>query len=138
MSVATANCELGGRFRKCANSAVNTCQYCGRSFCASHTHHIKDHEAVCARDTCVAKHEDLQRHLDYKREVGGRNGAGHCGEPGCSTVHPRYQCSMCRGAFCAEHVRERMYALQDGYVKIDKRVSICDWCWRRRKIWQKR
>jgi hypothetical protein len=31
-----------------------------------------------------------------------------------------------------------MYAVQDGSVKIDKPVSICTWCWNRRKIWSRR
>lgn len=131
-------CQLGGRFSRCKNDAVNSCQYCGRDFCESHAHVLETIEAVCARERCVRKAENMRLHNDYKAEVGGRNGSGHCGEPGCSELHPAFQCSLCQGFFCRQHLRDRMYAVQDGAVKIDRPVSVCAWCWNRRKIWSRR
>jgi hypothetical protein len=134
----SGHCQLGGRFRRCRNSAEHVCQYCARDFCEEHARHVEGYEAVCTRKRCVLKHEDLQRHNVYKVDVIRRNKTGHCGEPECEEVHPRFQCSLCQGFYCFDHVTERSYPLQDGWVKIDKQVSVCEWCWARRKIWQRR
>lgn len=135
---ALRRCQLGGRFSRCKNESINSCQYCGRDFCKPHAFVVEHIEAVCARNRCMLKHENMVQHEEYKAEIAGRNGSGHCGEPECTELHPKFQCSMCNGFFCRPHLRDRMYAVQDGYVKIDKPVSICTWCWGRRKVWSRR
>ncbi len=136
--MASGKCKLGGRLRPCKQRAEHTCQYCARDFCHDHSYYVEGYEAVCTRKPCVTKHDDLQRHLGYKEEVLRRNKAGLCAEPDCEATNPAFQCSFCRGHFCPEHIQERNYAMQEGWVKVDKQVSLCAWCWGRRKVWQKR
>lgn len=131
-----ASCRLGGRFSRCPNSPVNSCQYCGRDFCADHAYYLEGHEAVCTRKRCKAKHDDLRRHLQYRQRVQQRNAAGLCGEERCGP-HPVYECSLCNGLFCEEHVRVRMYPFRDGRVVIERPASLCEWCWQRRKVWRR-
>ena len=130
-------CQIGGRFSRCKNSAEHACQYCGRWFCETHTYHVQDHDAVCNRKRCLAKHEDLQVHTEYKRRVAERNHVGLCGIEDCGP-HPGFQCSLCQGHFCGMHLHERMYPFTEGWVSIDRPVSICQACWERRKIWRRR
>lgn len=134
----STTCQLGRLFRRCRATPSHTCQYCARSFCDDHAHFVEGYEAVCARKRCAAKHEDLQRHIDYKDTARGRNRAGLCGQPDCTAVHPTNQCSMCQSVFCRDHLRDRVYPVQEGWVKVDKHVSVCAWCWARRKLWQRR
>jgi hypothetical protein len=136
MAIARSACGAGGRFRRCHSAAVNSCQYCGRSFCASHTHVIEGYDAVCTRKRCVRKHVDLQAHTDYRARVVQRNAAGLCGVEGCGP-HPRKECSLCKGHFCEAHIGERMYPFREGRLIIDKPASVCRWCWRRRKVWRR-
>ncbi len=136
--MANTECQVGGRFRRCRATPSHVCQYCARDFCDHHSYHVKGYEAVCTRKRCALKHDDLQRHMEYKAEVQGRNKSGQCGEPGCESLHPPGQCSLCRGFFCNAHLQDRSYPMHDGWVKVDKHVSICAWCWDRRKIWQRR
>ena len=133
---ATATCQVGGRFSRCHNEAVNSCQYCGRRFCDSHTHYAENHEAVCARPTCVRKREDLVVHIAYRDRVGQRNHAGLCGFEDCGP-HPGFECSLCQGRFCEGHLSERMYPFRDGWVVFERRVSVCPRCWERRKVWRR-
>jgi hypothetical protein len=135
--LSTQVCQVGGRFSRCNSSAVQTCQYCGKPFCALHTYYSKDHEAVCSGKRCRAKHDDLQVHTEYKRIVYQRNNAGLCGIEDCGP-HPAFQCSLCHGHFCAVHLTERMYPFREGWVAIERPVSICARCWERRKIWRGR
>ena len=133
-AVSHGSCRQGGRFSRCHEAAVDTCQYCGKPFCEQHKHHIGGHEAVCNSKRCVAKHEDLAQHLEYRARVRQRNQAGLCGIEECGP-HPTTECSLCRGHFCEPHVRSRMYPTREGKVIIDRPVGCCDWCWKRRKVW---
>lgn len=136
--MAGSTCGFGGRFRHCKSAAVNTCQYCGRGFCETHAHRVEGYEAICARERCAAKDEDLRRHMEYRLEVTRRNGRGHCAEPECINLHPGNTCSLCQGLFCELHVQPRMYPVQEGYVTINRPRAVCIWCWERRKIWRHR
>lgn len=134
--MAHAACGAGGRFSRCRAAPVDTCQYCARAFCIEHTYFREGHEAVCARKRCRAKHDDLQAHYAYRERVRQRNNAGLCGEEDCEP-HPRQECSLCLGLFCASHLSERNYPFRESGVVIDKPVSICARCWQRRKIWRR-
>jgi hypothetical protein len=135
--MAARACQLGGRFNRCPNAPEHDCQYCGRWFCQEHTHFVEGHEAVCARKQCRAKRDDLDDHLRYRERVEQRNHVGLCGIEECGP-HPGYQCSLCRGYFCAAHLSDRMYPFHDGRVTVDKPVSVCERCWQRRKVWRYR
>ncbi len=135
MVVGGQRCRLGGRFSRCSNLATETCQYCGRPFCATHTYYREGHEAVCTAARCRAKRDDLLAYLEYRRAVQVRNSAGLCGIEGCAP-HPAHECSLCRGHFCSEHVRERLYPFRQGWVTVERPVSVCARCWARRKIWR--
>lgn len=128
-------CGVGRPFGRCHAPSIDTCQYCGRGFCERHTYVFEGFEAVCTRARCRRKHDDLQRHLEYKQQVAARNRAGLCGVENC-TPHPRTECSLCRGHFCDAHISEKMYPFREGRLIIEKPASICAWCWRRRKIWR--
>ncbi|MBI2767308.1 MAG: hypothetical protein HYX53_15535 [Chloroflexi bacterium] len=128
-------CKVGGRFSRCPNEAVNTCQYCGRAFCAAHAIVNAKVEAVCARKPCKRKYDDLVLHLEYRERTAQRNHAGLCGVESCGP-HPRAECSLCEGLFCEQHLSPRLYPLRMGTVVIDQPMSVCDWCWRRRKVWR--
>lgn len=129
-------CGVGRIFARCGESPIHVCQYCGTDFCEVHTHHVEGHEAVCKRDPCVAKHEDLQVHLIYRRRSDQKNGAGLCGVEPC-TERPEAQCSLCQGAFCGVHLMQRKYTVRDDRGPIERMVSACPRCWERRKIWSK-
>lgn len=127
-------CKLGGRFSKCPSPSLTTCQYCARPFCAEHTYVLEGIEAVCARKQCVAKQNDLQLHLEYRERVRQRNGAGLCGVESCGP-HPGLECSLCHGHFCDGHIEPRDYPLRQGRVILQRRLSVCGQCWKRRKVW---
>ena len=133
--MAVSECQVGGRFSRCRNTVGNSCQYCGRAFCDYHTHYVGGHEAVCARQRCRSKHDDLTIHLVYRERVRQRNSAGLCGIEECGP-HPGFECSLCSGHFCEAHLSERLYPFQDGFTRIDRPVSVCPPCWQRRKIWR--
>jgi hypothetical protein len=128
-------CQVGGRFSRCTGVSIESCQYCGRDFCRLHAHYVRDHDAVCNRKPCVEKWDDLAAHTVYKAHVASRNGAGLCGMDGCGP-HPRSECSLCRGHFCSDHLRPRMYPMFNGYSTVDRPVSVCQRCWDRRKLWR--
>lgn len=132
----TATCELGGRFSRCHNAAVQTCQYCGRSFCREHTHFVGGHEAVCSRKQCRAKHDDVARHLSYRERVTERNRYGLCGVEDCEGAPVQAACSLCKGLFCEQHITQRMYPTYDGFRSVDRPAAVCPHCWARRKIWR--
>lgn len=132
-----ATCKLGGRFSRCPNAPQHSCQYCGRDFCAVHSHYVEGHEAVCSRESCRTKKVDLDLHLAYRTRVTQRNRAGLCGVEECGP-HPGFECSLCRGHFCEAHLGDRMYPFPDGRVIIDRPASVCSHCWDRRKVWRRR
>ncbi len=134
--MASRNCQLGRRFSACKEPPEQTCVYCGRSFCGEHTHVVHKYEAVCVRKACVRKQLDMEAHIAYRARVAERNGAGLCGVEECGP-HPGLQCSLCEGHFCGAHVSERAYPMREGRVVIDRPVSVCSWCWGRRKIWRR-
>ena|SRR5665213_2422430 len=129
-------CQVGRIFARCTNAPQHVCQYCGREFCAEHSSFVEGHEAVCARKQCRAKREDMENHLRYRRRVDQRNHSGLCGVEDCGP-HPGYTCSLCHGYFCATHLSDRLYPFKDGWVTIDRPVSVCENCWERRKVWKK-
>ena len=130
-------CKLGGRFSRCPNRPEHSCQYCGRSFCEFHTFYVGGHEAVCSRKACRLKHTDLGEHMAYRERVAQRNNAGLCGVENCGP-HPGYECSLCQGHFCEEHLAEHLYPFKDGWLTIERPVSVCPRCWERRKVWRVR
>ena len=132
-----ATCKLGGRFSRCPNAPKHSCQYCGRDFCAVHSHYVEGHEAVCSRESCRVKKVDLELHLAYQTRVTQRNRAGLCGVEECGP-HPGFECSLCRGHFCEAHLADRMSPFPDGRVIIDRPASVCSHCWDRRKVWRRR
>lgn len=129
-------CQAGGRFSRCHKPAINRCQYCGRAFCHEHRYVEEDQNAVCTRTRCRLKYDDLVKHLAYKERVRQRNAVGLCGFEQCGP-HPTQECSLCNALFCERHVSERMYPLRYGTVIIDRPVSVCAWCWERRKVWRR-
>lgn len=136
--MAAATCEIGGRFSRCHAPPQHSCQYCGRRFCLQHSHYVEAYEAVCSRKRCVQKQQDLAAHLEYRRRVLERNRSGLCGEEDCRQPRPPFQCSLCQGHFCPDHLRERMYRFDDGRLGVERPVSICTHCWTRRKVWRGR
>jgi hypothetical protein len=114
---------------------VTTCQYCGRYFCTEHTYFMEGLDAVCTRESCRKKHDDLVAHVAYKARVAERNQVGLCGIEDCGP-HPRLQCSLCQGYFCEQHLSERMYPFREGRVVTERPASVCKRCWDRRKIWR--
>lgn len=133
--MAHSNCQLGRRFARCHNPATHECQYCGRAFCPEHSYFVEGHEAVCARPPCARKHDDLAEHLAYRSRVEQRNHAGLCGIDGCGP-HPGFECSLCLGLFCGDHLTEHMYPFRAGRTTVDRPVSVCAACWARRKVWR--
>jgi hypothetical protein len=129
------HCRLGSRFSRCNDPVAETCQYCGKPFCARHTYYREGHEAVCTSNRCRAKRDDFVAYQAYRRAVIARNQSGLCGVESC-TPHPDHECSLCHGHFCALHVRERMYPYREGWVTIQRAASVCARCWERRKIWR--
>ncbi|WP_322797298.1 hypothetical protein [Tepidiforma sp.] len=128
-------CQVGSLFARCREPAIQVCQYCARPFCSAHAYYLQDHEAVCTRKPCRARRDDLVAHLEYRRVVAARNGAGLCGIETCGP-HPTMECSLCHGRFCSEHLRERLYPFRQGRVTVERPVSACARCWQRRKIWR--
>jgi hypothetical protein len=137
ITMAGSLCEVGRLFSRCEHMSEHTCQYCGRRFCAEHTHFVEGHEAVCSRKRCRQKRDDLESHLRYRERVEQRNRAGLCGVEDCGP-HPGFECSLCHGHFCAQHLRERLYPFSAGYTTVERPVSICTRCWERRKVWRGR
>lgn len=131
-----ANCEAGRRFSKCGNPASRSCNFCGRRFCDAHTGRAEGHDEVCSREVCRRKDADLAVHVEYKASVRGRNASALCGQHECER-RDLFQCSLCKGMFCAKHLEDRQYRFAEGWGWIERSVSICGHCWRRRKIWAK-
>jgi predicted nucleic acid binding AN1-type Zn finger protein len=129
-------CQVRRGFRPCKQTAIATCQYCGRPFCDQHGVILEDGQEICSRDRCQRKKEDLERHLIYKREVARRNAQGLCGHLSCQSAF-RGQCSKCRGYFCARHLESRDDLVRRDSQQIRQRTSMCLHCWSRRSLWSK-
>jgi hypothetical protein len=123
-------------FSVCARDSVATCQYCGRAFCLDHGVVQHDGQEICTRKECVAKRDDLLRHLAYKTVVGSRNDALTCGINDCGEELAA-QCVRCQGFFCGFHVHGRDEPVLENRVKVVRTASLCEHCWARRGIWTK-
>jgi hypothetical protein len=134
-SIVKTACEVKGGLFRCRSEAVAYCQYCGRPFCAEHTT-VRGGEGkeVCSRKFCVAKWDDLQKHLVYKAAVDERNAASACGIDGCG-AGTQGQCVRCKGHFCAQHVQPREEPVLHNKVVINQMATLCYHCWQRRPIW---
>jgi hypothetical protein len=129
-------CDVGGRFSRCPAHAIDTCQYCARPFCDEHTYHREGYDAVCLRKDCRAKHDDLQAHLVFKERARLLNSEGLCGMEACGP-NTRYECALCRAAYCDAHLQSRLYPFREGRIVIEKPAPVCNRCWSRRKLWRK-
>jgi hypothetical protein len=132
--VAHETCRIKSLFGACGAEAVARCQYCNRSFCARHGVVLDDGQEVCSRKECVAKREDLERHLLYKDAVRRLNEANACGVPGCQG-EIEAQCVRCKGLFCASHVRRREEQVLENQVRVSRMATTCRHCSARRAIW---
>jgi len=143
MSVTTTQtCQVKTSvFGVCGDDRAAICQYCGRGFCSRHGVVFNDDQGVrqevCSRKQCVAKREDLDRHLVYKAAVTVRNDRGACGVDRCGSELGT-ECVRCKGLFCQEHVRRREEAVFENQVKVPRMATLCRHCWARRPIWLKR
>ncbi len=133
--MAATRCALGGRLRRCSRPPADTCQYCARPFCREHAHHLQEYDAVCARSSCTAKHDDLPVHHAYLREVRIRNQAGQCGFEGCSAPHS-FDCTKCQARFCLRHLSDELYPSMGSREPAEMAI-VCAHCWKRRTIWSK-
>ena len=127
-------CEVSRRFRACGKPGVAVCQYCGRSFCGDHGDRLPGQQEICHTKVCERKREDLIQHAAYQTAVSERNSTQRCGQEPCD-VPLQYECSKCRGLFCAGHLRERVVETPDGSTI---RGSLCAHCNKRRKLWSRR
>jgi hypothetical protein len=138
MSVqASQTCRLKASFLStCGGESIATCQYCGRPFCGRHGVVLDDGQEICLRKECVAKREDLSRHLSYKDVVARLNEAHACGLPGCP-AELAAQCIRCKGLFCAAHVHQRDETVLENQVRVHRMATLCRHCYDRRGIWTK-
>jgi hypothetical protein len=137
--VGIGTCEVKASiFGKCGADRVATCQYCGRPFCERHGDTFEDDQGlrqeVCSRKECVAKREDLARHVVFKAFVSTRNQTELCGLDGCSEELAA-QCVRCKGYFCASHARRREDSFIENSVKVHRMANLCQHCTDRRPIW---
>jgi hypothetical protein len=91
-------------------------------------------EEVCDRKNCVAKREDLARHLLYKETVLERNRGRLCGLEVCVDQFAS-QCTRCRGYFCTRHVFIAPDSVNEGHPIPDRPPIVCRHCHERRPIW---
>jgi hypothetical protein len=121
--------------RACGREAITSCVYCGEPFCANHGDRGPDFQDVCHRRPCSAKKEDLEVHVQWRRQVSAANNVSMCAQPECAE-RMRHSCSQCRLLFCDEHVHER--DLKDSRVQPARKVRllVCAHCFERRKIWE--
>ena len=134
--VKASNCQLKRGLFRCRAKAVGSCQYCGRHFCDRHTELIEELQEVCSREYCVAKRQDLVKHLAYKDDVLGRNADGACGIDGCEQ-EMQSQCGRCRGRFCVAHVQVDQETVMDNWARERRLATLCEHCAVRRPIWRR-
>ena len=136
-SVAVAlseGCRVNHGLFRCKREMIGLCQYCGRPFCGRHGVLLEDSQQICARKVCVAKREDVGRHLAYKGAVLRRNSMSLCGIGGCEEPLAGH-CSRCNGYFCIHHVKSRREPYLQNRVRSTRLSSLCGHCWARRPIW---
>ena len=134
--MASLQCQAGRRFRRCHRPTGYTCQYCGRPFCGEHGARLADGQEVCNRRLCQAKLADVEVHQHFRDRVLQRNRSRACGLDGCVDP-PQYQCSLCKGVFCANHILDRVWTTRTRRSLERRQVAACPHCWDRRKIWSK-
>lgn len=130
------SCQVKGGLFKCGDAATAMCVYCGRPFCERHGVIGTDGEEVCDSKNCVAKREDLARHLVYKAAALELNRARRCGLDVCVEEFAG-QCSRCKAYFCRGHVELREMMVTDEGVRAERLVLVCKHCWERRPIWER-
>lgn len=129
-------CQVGSFFRRCHGTAIGSCQYCGRNFCAEHGSYLEGNQEVCSRAICQEKVADLKDHLIYREAARERSARGFCGSPGC--VAPRTgQCSKCGALFCDRHLHDRDEVIHRGLVSFSRPASFCEHCLARRRLWSR-
>jgi hypothetical protein len=129
-------CEVKGGLFKCGDAAAAVCVYCGKHFCQRHGVIRELGEEICDSKNCVAKREDLERHLVYRESVLGFNRERICGLEVCVEEFVG-QCSRCKGYFCRSHIETREMMVVDEGVRAERLVLVCRHCWERRPIWEK-
>ena len=135
MSLAlSTSCQLKNGLFACGSEQTGICQYCARSFCQRHGVVLDDGQQICARKVCVAKRDDVARHLVFKELVRDRNLARACGVVTCVTELGG-QCTRCLGLFCAGHVRGREELVLENRVRVPRIATLCQHCWSRRPLW---
>ncbi len=127
-------CAIKGFLSSCGDDATAQCVYCGRAFCAKHGVVLEEGEEICSRKNCVAKREDLARHLVYKEVVLKQNREKLCGLEVCGEQFAS-QCTRCRGYFCAQHVFLASDSVGEGQPLPDRPPVLCRHCYERRPIW---
>lgn len=129
-------CDVKSGLFKCGAAASAVCVYCGRHFCRKHGVVRDLGEEICDSKNCVAKREDLERHLAYKETVLAFNRQHICGLDECRDEFAS-QCSRCKGYFCNTHVEAREMIVVDEGIRAERLVIVCRHCWVRRPIWEK-
>ena len=135
-TLVSERCRLKKGLFRCTGEPAGTCQYCGRPFCPDHGVLLDDGQEICSRKPCVAKREDVARHLVYKSAVERHNAQGLCGIGDCDGERAG-QCSRCKGFFCRKHVRGREEMYLQNQVRTVRTASLCEHCFARRPIWVK-
>ncbi|MBI1885056.1 MAG: hypothetical protein HYS09_01870 [Chloroflexi bacterium] len=132
-----AVCQVGRLLRSCPDPAAGTCQYCGKLFCTGHGDFLGEGLEACHRDVCQRKVADLRQHQAYKQAVVRHNTEEQCGISGCGRGLWG-QCSHCEGLFCRPHLHPRVRTVPRGRVLVREPVSLCDHCWERHQLWQRK
>lgn len=127
-------CAIKGFLSSCNAEATGVCVYCGRPFCQSHGVVLPNGEEVCRRKNCVAKRDDLAKHLEYKDAVLLRNRQRLCGIESCNNPFTG-QCGRCKGYFCGKHTDSTYERVFEGQARFDQPASLCKHCQSRRGIW---
>ena len=133
-TVATRVCQLRRGLLSCSGDAVGLCVYCARLFCSRHGVLLDEGQEVCNRRFCVAKRNDLVKHLKYKEDVLVRNESRACGVEGCKR-QVGGRCTRCNGYFCGHHVEAREEMFLQNQVHMRRMSTLCRHCWARRPIW---
>ncbi|HEX5368791.1 MAG TPA: hypothetical protein VFY10_05175 [Dehalococcoidia bacterium] len=129
-------CAIRGLLSSCGAEVQGTCVYCGRAFCKDHGVVLPNGEEVCSRKNCVAKRDDLARHLEYKDAVLLRNRQRLCGIESCGNEFAG-QCARCKGYFCKKHAVISDDPALEAEVPIGHLAHVCKHCQARRAIWLK-
>ena len=120
---------MKGLISQCGAEATAQCVYCARPFCRRHGFILDDGHEICTRKNCVAKKEDLERHLEYKAFVLQRNRGRLCGIEICVEEFVA-QCRRCQGYYCRGHLLLSEEVAPEGQPSTE-----CRHCRERRPIW---